>query len=85
MAQGPSYHANQQPNNASGHDLSANLNQLNLDGSSVTYSAWSRSYVEMYTVAHEWTIDNFIELDEESQVTFRVGSVHLSATIISKK
>ena len=43
-----------------------------LDGSSITYKAWSRSYVEMYTISHEWTIDNFIELDEETQVQFKV-------------
>ena len=43
-----------------------------LEGSSCTYNAWSRSYVEMYTIAHEWTIDNFIELDEEATVTFKV-------------
>jgi hypothetical protein len=26
----------------------------------------------MYTIAHEWTIDNFIELDEEATVCFKV-------------
>ncbi len=34
--------------------------------------AWSRSYVELYTISHEWTIDNFIELDEEATVQFKV-------------
>ena len=37
-----------------------------------TYQAWSRSFVEMYTIAHEWTIENFIELDEEASVCFKV-------------
>ena len=35
--------------------------------------AWSRSYVEMYTIAHEWTIENFVELDEEATVVFKIG------------
>ncbi len=39
---------------------------------SSTYQAWSRSFVEMYTITHEWTIDNFIELDEEAVVCFKV-------------
>ncbi len=29
--------------------------------------------MELYTIAHEWTIDNFIELDEEATITFKVG------------
>ncbi len=45
-----------------------------LEGSSSVYQAWSRSYVELYTIAHEWTIDNFIELDEEATITFKVGA-----------
>ena len=39
-----------------------------------TYQAWSRSFVEMYTIAHEWTIENFIELDEEASVCFKVST-----------
>jgi hypothetical protein len=27
----------------------------------------------LFTIAHEWTINNFIELDEEAQVTFKVA------------
>ena len=26
----------------------------------------------MYTISHEWTIDNFTELDEEATVVFKV-------------
>ena len=35
--------------------------------------AWSRSYVEMYTIAHEWTIENFVELDEEATIIFKIA------------
>ncbi len=33
--------------------------------------------MELYTIAHEWTIDNFIELDEEATITFKVGTTEL--------
>jgi hypothetical protein len=55
--------------------LSASLSSLTMyspTGSS-QYHAWSRSYVELYTIVHEWTIDNFIELDDEAAVTFKVA------------
>lgn len=48
-----------------------------------TYQAWSRSYVEMYSIAHEWTIENFIELDEEATVIFRVNASSDPATVIA--
>ncbi len=63
-----------EPNNtAEADNANAVSNVPTLEGSSTTYRAWSRSYVEMYTIQHEWTIDNFIELDEEAQVQFKVA------------
>ena len=43
--------------------------------STSSLQAWSRSFVEMYSITHEWTIDNFIELDEEATVIFRINAV----------
>ena len=47
-----------------------------------TYQAWSRSFVEMYTIAHEWTIENFIELDEEASVCFKVTQLKTIPTSV---
>lgn len=43
--------------------------------STSSYHAWSRSFVDLYTITHEWNIENFIELDEEIQVVFRINGI----------
>ena len=59
----------------SGTDGADQSLSLGIGSASANYNAWSRSFIEMYTITHEWIIENFIELDDEATVIFKVNCI----------